>query len=162
MVRRRLSRLMASVAVVAALNWVYTWTVRWMLRRNMARLWAGDPEPLLATYADDVRFVFPGRSSWSADARGKAAVRRWLERFVKVGLRFEIHDLLVSGPPWRTTICLWFTDRLNDPNGQPVYENQGTIVATIAWGKVTAYRVYEDTQKSAEFDAYLEAHGLGA
>lgn len=152
----------AAVAAVAALDWAYAGVVRWTLRRNLARLHAGDPEPLLAGYADDVRFVFPGDSSWSADVRGKAAVRAWLERFVTVGLRFEVGDILVSGPPWATTVCILFTDHLNVGNGPPVYENRGAIVASITWGKVTAYEVHEDTQKVAAFDEYLETHGLGA
>ena len=85
-------------ALAAAFPPLYGWAVRSMLRRNLARLWAGDPEPLLAAYAEDIHFVFPGRSSWAADVHGKQAVRRWLERFVRVGLRFEVHEILVEGP----------------------------------------------------------------
>ena len=111
--------LAALAALLASLPPLYAWAVRRMLRRNLARLWAGGPEPLLANYADDVRFVFPGRSSWAADLRGKDEVRRWLERFVRVGLRFEVREILVNGPPWGTSVCLWFTDRLaaQDPRG---------------------------------------------
>ncbi|MGF1472497.1 MAG: nuclear transport factor 2 family protein [Rubrobacteraceae bacterium] len=126
-----------------------------MLRRNLAKLWAGDPEPLLATYSEDVHFVFPGRSSWAADRRGKEEVRRWLERFVRVGLRFEVREILVSGPPWNTSMCLWFIDRLPTPDGEVVYENRGTIMAKIVWGKVIYYEVNEDTQKVAELDEWL-------
>ena len=85
-------------ALAAAFPPLYGWAVRSMLRRNLARLWAGNPEPLLAAYAEDIHFVFPGRSSWAADVHGKQAVRRWLERFVRVGLRFEVHEILVEGP----------------------------------------------------------------
>ncbi len=148
----------ALVSTLAALPPLYAWAVRWMLRRNLAWLWAGDPEPLLTTYADDVRFVFPGRSSWAADLRGKDGVRRWLGRFVRVGLRFEVHEILVNGPLWDTSVCLWFTDRLAAPDGEVVYENRGTILAKIAWGKVIYYEVNEDTQKVAELDEYLASH----
>ncbi len=76
-------------ALVAALTTVfsslYAWVVRWMLRRNLGRLRVGDPRPLLATYAEDVRFVFPGRSSWAADLRDE--VERWMRRFVRAGLQ---------------------------------------------------------------------------
>jgi len=148
-------------ALAAAFPPLYGWAVRSMLRRNLARLWAGDPEPLLAAYAEDIHFVFPGRSSWAADVHGKQAVRRWLERFVRVGLRFEVHEILLDGPPWDTTACLWFTDRLASPDGQEVYENRGTIVAKIAWGKVRYYEVNEDTQKVEELDEWLSAHAAG-
>lgn len=105
------------VAALARLNWLHDRAMRWTLRRNLDRLWAGDPEPLLATYADDIRFTFPGRSSWAGEFRGKAEVARWLRRFVRVGLRFEVHEILVVGPPWAATLCLWFTDRLTDAGG---------------------------------------------
>jgi hypothetical protein len=108
-------------------------------------------------YADDVRFVFPGRSSWAADLRGKDEVERWVRRFVRVGLQLEPHKILVAGPPWDTTVCLRFTDEATASDGTIVYSNQGTIFAKIAWGKVTYYEVNEDTQKVAEFDEWLAA-----
>ena len=153
--------LVTTVAALAALNWLHAHTVRWALRRNLAHLWAGDPKPLLASYAKDVRFSFPGRSSWSGEFRSKEEVARWLARFVRVGLRFEVHEILVVGPPWGATLCVWFTDRLTDDGGL-VYENRGTIMARLSWGKIVSYEVNEDTQKVAALDGYLEAHGLGS
>ena len=38
---------------------MYKATVRWMIRRNIARLNAGDHGPALAMYADDLEFVVP-------------------------------------------------------------------------------------------------------
>ena|SRR5215211_3518646 len=155
---RSAALLAALAAALGALPALYAWAVRSMLHRNLARLWAGDPEPLLASYADDIHFVFPGRSSWAADLRGKDEVERWLRRFVRVGLRFEVHEILVAGPLWNTTVCLWLTDRLTAPAGEVVYANRGTIFAKIAWGKVTYCEVNEDTQKVAEFDEWLASH----
>lgn len=159
---RRLNPLVTVVAALAALDWLHARAVAWAIRRNLARLWAGDPAPLLATYADDVRFSFPGRSSWAGEFRGREEVAHWLGRFVRVGLRFEVHEILVGGPPWDATVCLWFTDRLAGDDGHLVYENRGTIVAKLWWGKIAAYEVHEDTQKVAALDGYLEARGLGA
>jgi len=158
MPRRSAALVMVLGAALSALPPLYAWTVRSMLRRNLGRLWAGDPGLLLASYADDVHFVFPGRSSWSADLRGRDEVERWLRRFVRVGLQFEVNEILVAGPPWDTTVCLWFTDRLTAPDGEVVYANRGTILAKIAWGEVTYYEVNEDTQKVAEFDEWLATH----
>jgi ketosteroid isomerase-like protein len=158
MPRRSAALVMVLAAALSTLPPLYAWTVRSMLRRNLGRLWAGDPTPLLASYADDVHFVFPGRSSWAADLRGRDEVERWLRRFVRVGLRFEVHEILVAGPPWNTTVCLWFTDRLTAADGEVVYANRGTILAKIAWGKVTYYEVNEDTQKVAELDEWLATH----
>jgi ketosteroid isomerase-like protein len=156
--RRSTALVMVLAAALSALPPLYAWAVRSMLRRNLRRLWAGDPRPLLATYADDVHFVFPGRSSWAADLRGRDEVERWLRRFVRVGLRFEVHEILVAGPPWNTIVCLWFTDRLTAADGEVVYANRGTILAKIAWGKVTYYEVNEDTQKVAELDEWRATH----
>ena len=148
----------ALATTLGALPTLYALAVRSMLRRNLGRLWAGDPGPLLATYADDVHFVFPGRSSWAADLRGRDEVERWLRRFLRVGLQFEVHEILVAGPPWNTTVCLWFTDRLTAPDGEVVYVNRGTIMTKIAWGKATYYEVNEDTQKDDELDEWLASH----
>ncbi len=144
--------------VFSALPALYAWVVRYMLRRNMRRLRAGDIEPLFSSYADDVRFVFPGENSWKADLRGKDEVKRWVQRFMRVGLQLEPHEILVEGPPWNTSICLRFTDHYTTPDGNVVYSNQGTIFGKIVWGKMTYYEVHEDTQKSAEFDKYLALH----
>jgi hypothetical protein len=50
----------ALATTLGALPTLYAWAVRSMLRRNLGRLWAGDPGPLLDSYADNVHFVFPG------------------------------------------------------------------------------------------------------
>src|SRR5215203_5179895 len=90
--------------------------------------------------------------------QGQGRGRAMLWRFVRVGLQVGVNEILVAGPPWDTTVCLWFTDRLTAPDGEVVYANRGTILAKIAWGKVTYYEVNEDTQKVAEFDEWLTTH----
>ena len=148
----------AAVALGGALPPLYAWAVRSLLRRNLRELRAGNPEPLFRAYADDVRFVFPGESSWTADVRGRDAVERWVRRALEAGLELEPDEILVNGPPWNTSVCLRFSDRALAPDGEVVYTNRGVIFGTIVWGKVTYYEVHEDTQKVAEFDEYLAAH----
>jgi hypothetical protein len=126
-----------------------------LLRRNLRLLNAGNMQPLFRTYGDNVAFSFPGESSWAADLRGREAVQRWVERFVDVGLKLEPREILVSGPPWNTRICLCYDDELREEDGTVAYSNRGTIVGTIAWGKLVRYEVFEDTQKVAAFDEYL-------
>lgn len=53
--------------------------------------------------ADDVRFVFPGASSFGADINGKAGLVQC--RFAAVHPTFDILDVMVSGPPWNTRMC---------------------------------------------------------
>ena len=137
---------------------LYAWAVRSMLRRTTHRLREGDFEPLFHTYANDIRFVFPGHNSWAGEFRGREEVERWVRRVYQVGLRLEPHELLVTGPPWNTTVCLRFTDRCTAPDGTIVYTNRGMIFGKIAWGKITYYEIHEDTEKVVILDEYVASH----
>jgi ketosteroid isomerase-like protein len=134
---------------------VYKWAVRWMIRRNLEALREGDPGPLLAGYADDAVLVFPGKTSWSGEHRGKPAIEAFLRRFIEAGIVGEAHDILVNGPPWRTTVCMLFLDRVVDPEGAVVYENRAIVFGRIVWGKIVYHEDFEDTQKAQAFDRYL-------
>jgi hypothetical protein len=35
-----------------------------------------------------------------------------------------VYDIVVNGPPWRTTVCVLFTDRAMGPGGEVVSENR--------------------------------------
>jgi ketosteroid isomerase-like protein len=146
----------ALVAVVfSLLPALYAWAVRSMLRRTLRRLREGDLEPLFRTYADDIRFVFPGHNSWAGEFRGREQVERWVRRVYQVGLRLEPQEILIMGPPWETTVCLRFTDRCIVADGTIVYTNRGVIFGKIAWGKITYYEVHEDTEKVVALDEYV-------
>ena len=147
--------LVATAALLALLQSLYTAAARVLLRRNIDRYRGGDPEPLLRTFANDVHFVFPGESSWRADVRGKDSAERWQRRFLATGLQLEPEAISISGPPWNTSIALKFSDHLDAPNGESVYSNEGVIFGKAVWGKVVSYTVYEDTQKLPGLDEYL-------
>jgi ketosteroid isomerase-like protein len=135
-----------------------SWLGKRMLSRNMARLRAGDYRPLLRLDADDIKFHFPGDSSWAAEIEGKDELERWLQRFVSTGLEIFPDEVVVKGPPWRMTLCVRGTDHLKGARGEIVYENRYVIWGRMAWGKLREYEVYEDTQKSAALDEYLAIH----
>ncbi len=134
---------------------LYAWAVRSLLHRNLRRLREGDFEPLFSTYADDIRFVFPGHNSWAGEFRGREEVERWVRRVYQVGLRLEPHEILVVGPPWDTTVCLRFTDRCTAKDGTIAYTNRGMVFGKIAWGKITYYEIHEDTEKVVALDEYV-------
>ncbi len=137
---------------------MYGWIVAWMIRRSVRRLNDGDIGPLLSGYADDVHFVFPGESSFAADIHAKSEIEPWLRRFVEVGLRLELEEIVVAGWfPWSLTVIVKLTDRALGPEGDTVYENKGVIFGKIAWGKIKSYELFLDTQKVAAFDDYLAA-----
>jgi len=126
-----------------------------LLRHNMERIRAGDYRPTLRMDAKDVRFRFPGDSSWSGEIHGKDELERWLQRFVNVGLQIYADEVVVKGWPWKMTVCIRGTDHLDAPSGERVYENRYVIWGHIRWGLLRDYEVYEDTQKSKTLDGYL-------
>jgi ketosteroid isomerase-like protein len=151
---------LAGAVAGVALPALYREAVRRMFRFNVRRVNTGDPRPLFRSYADDVRFTFPGASSWGGTYVGRAAVERWVTRFVETRLELHPNHIVVDGPPWATRACLRFTDRFTAPDGTVAYENDGVIFARIAWGRLKAYEVHEDTHKTTAFDAYLTDAGL--
>jgi hypothetical protein len=132
-----------------------SWLAKKLLSRNMARLRAGDYRPLLRLDAKNIRFRFPGNSSWAAELQGKDELERWLQRFVKAGIQIFPDEVVVKGPPWKTTLCVRGTDYLESPEGEIVYENRYVIWGRASWGLLKEYEVYEDTQKAAALDEYL-------
>jgi ketosteroid isomerase-like protein len=136
-----------------------SWLGRLMISRNMAKAREGDIEPSLRMDADDVRFRFPGNSSWATELEGKDELRKWLERFADAGLQIYPDEVILQGFPWRQTICVRGTDHLDAPDGRRVYENRYVIWGRISWGKLREYEVYEDTQATESLDAYLAEIG---
>jgi len=137
-----------------------SWLAKKILDHNMARLCAGDPGPLLRLDHRDIRFRFPGDSSWAADLRGKAELERWLRRFIAAGLTIRADEVVVRGWPWNTTLAVRGTDELRGPGGELVYQNRYVIWGRMAWGLLREYEVYEDTQASKDLDGYLAANGI--
>jgi ketosteroid isomerase-like protein len=136
-----------------------SWLAKKMLSRDMARLRAGDYRPQLRKVAEDVRFRFPGNSSWATELEGKEDLERWLRRFVRVGLQIFPDEVVAKGPPWKTTLTVRGTIHLKNPAGEIVWENRYVIWGRMAWGRLREYEVYEDTQKSAALDEYLAVGG---
>jgi ketosteroid isomerase-like protein len=136
---------------------MYKTAVRWMIRRNVDALARGDLGPLLASYADDAVLVFPGRSSWSGEYHGKPAIESFLRRYLQDGVVGQAHDILVNGPPWRTTLCVLFTAEAKTPTGDVVYQNRAVLFARARWGKIVYQEDFEDTHRIHEFDRYLSS-----
>jgi ketosteroid isomerase-like protein len=86
-----------------------------------------EPDIPGALDAPDVTLTFPGDNSWSGTFRGKAAVRRWLERMARIGLQTFPTEVVAVGFPWNTTICIRGYDYLRSPEGETVYENRFVI-----------------------------------
>jgi ketosteroid isomerase-like protein len=135
---------------------VLSWLAGRLLRFAMARLRAGDPRVVLALDAPDVELRFPGENSFSGVYRGKPAVRRWLERFVAIGVQIDADEVVAVGPPWSTTVCVRGRAWCND-GGRPVYDNRYVIWGRLRWGRLQRYEVYEDTGRADALDRWLAA-----
>ncbi len=133
------------------------------LRRDLRRLNEGDYEPLLAGYADDAVLRFnEGAHRWSGDHRGKPAIERFLREFTAAGLKGEIRDLWIGGPPWAMTLIARFDDRATGPDGEELYSNRVVIVARTRWGKIVEHDdFYVDTARILAFEEKLRARGVG-
>jgi hypothetical protein len=137
---------------------MYSWLARPLLRRNLAKLNAGEAGPLIRMDAPDISFRFPGESSWATEVHSAADHAAWLSRLVEVGVQIELDEVVAQGPPWRMTICVRARSFL-DVGGERRYNNRAVMWGTIRWGKLHEYEVYEDTQETARLDAYLEGSG---
>ena len=148
---------------------MYKAAVRWMIRRNIAKLNAADYGPALAMYADDVEFAFPGDNSWASEYRplergrqahvthrGKAEMERFLQRYVAAGIQMEIEDILVNGPPWNLRAAVRAHVWSPGPSGDR-YNNRAVLFVTSKWGKLRTHEDYEDTERAAAFDRLLVA-----
>jgi ketosteroid isomerase-like protein len=138
-----------------------SWLAKKVISYVMSRTRAGDIRPTLLLDAPEVTLTFPGQNSWSGVHRGKDEVGRWLRRLADVGIQTFPDEVVATGPPWRTTVCVRGHDYLRSADGETVYENRFVIWGRMAWGRLTEYEVYEDTHKANELDTYLAERSPG-
>jgi ketosteroid isomerase-like protein len=155
--------LLAGAGAAIAVRALLPRAVLLKLRADVRRLNSGDYEPLLAGYADDAVLRFnDGPHRWSGDYRGKPAIERFLREFTAAGIKGEICELWIAGPPWALTLIARFDDRATGPDGEELYANRVTIVARTRWGKIVEHEdFYEDTGRILAFDEKLRELGIG-
>jgi ketosteroid isomerase-like protein len=136
-----------------------SWLGHKLVSYVMGRSRAGDLRPTLLLDHPDVQLTFPGGNSWSGVFRGRDEVAAWLRRMVDAGVKTFPDEVVITGSPWRATICVRGHDHVDAPDGRRVYENRFVI-----WGRLSGlpprlreYEVYEDTDKPEALDAYLRA-----
>jgi ketosteroid isomerase-like protein len=126
---------------------MYRWTVARFLRFVYGKAFAGQDGLMMAATAPDVTFRFPGSSSFAATLTGREAVREWLARFMAFSPRFEIRDIVVSGPPWNMTVAVRFQDAIGSD-----YQNEGVEWLRIQWGRVRSLEVFLDTERVSSWE----------
>jgi ketosteroid isomerase-like protein len=149
---------------------MYKAAVRWMVRRNIARLNTGDYRSTLAMFAPDAVLAFPGQNSWATQFRpvergrdlfpthrGRDEIEAFLRRYTETGIQMVVDDVLVNGPPWKTRIAVRVHHWVPGPDGRDQYRNRAILFATAAWGRIHTEEDYEDTELVAAFDARSRA-----
>ena len=132
-----------------------SWLARRIIGYVMGQTRKGNIRPTLLLDHPDVTLTFPGDNSWSGTFRGRAAVEGWLRRLAEVGLQTFPEEVVATGFPWRSTVCVRGVDHHRAPTGEIVYENRFVIWGHMKWGRLVDYEVYEDTIKAGAFDAWL-------
>jgi ketosteroid isomerase-like protein len=144
---------------------MYKAAVRWMIRRSIRALNAGDYGPALAVFTDDATLTFPGDNSWSRQFReprpgraahpshrGRAEIEAFLRRYVDHGIQMQVDDILVNGPPWNTRVAVRVVDWIPTEDGPDAYANRAVLMARVRWGKIEEQEDYEDSERVAAFD----------
>jgi ketosteroid isomerase-like protein len=143
---------------------MYKTAVRALIRHGIARMNDGDPEFMLKLGHPEAELIFPGDNSWSTmfrpvekgrkafvTHRGLEECRAFADRFIAEALRYTIEDILVNGPPWNTRVAVRAVDSKPGEHGDE-YNNRFISFLEITWGRLRRWEVYEDTERSADWD----------
>jgi ketosteroid isomerase-like protein len=141
-----------------------------MIKRNIARLNAGDYRPAFAMFASDATLTFPGANTWASmfrplargrravpTHRGRAEIEAFLRRYTQQGIQMEVEDIVVNGPPWRARAAIRCHDWVSGQDGNDLYNNRAVLWVRTRWGRIVEQEDYEDTERSAAYDALMAA-----
>jgi len=130
---------------------MYRSLVRRRVRRGFRMLSTGQLDALVAQFAPDAVFSFPGEHRLAGEQRGPAAIRAWFVETRRLFPDFRVvpSTILVEGGPWRTRAASRFAVSATFPDGTP-YRNEGIQLLEIRWGRIHQDRLFEDTQAVAK------------
>lgn len=140
---------------------MYHFIVRRKLARAFRDINAGAYHSIVAQFAPEHRHRMNGDHALGGERRTLAATRAWYERLQRVlpGLRFEVHQIVVGGWPWRTMATVAWRDQFRLPDGSQG-SNQGMHAFELRWGRVTAMEVHCDTARLQAYCARIAASGV--
>jgi ketosteroid isomerase-like protein len=154
------------IVLVEEAQEMYKATVRALMRHSIKKLSSGDYSLMLKMADPNFELAFPGQNSWStmfrpqelgrqahATHRGLDEATAFADRFVAEGIQFQIEDILVNGPPWKTRIALRVHNFIPGSNGAgDEYCNRAVLFLEVRWGRLVRWEDYEDTQRVAAWD----------
>jgi hypothetical protein len=127
---------------------MYRWLVARITRWAVLNLVRGGSDLPLRLMAENIRFTFPGTSSFAADTNTSGELTAWVSRFAALRPRYEILDVLVAGPPWNTRVAVRLRDQIGDD-----YSNEGMQYLKMRWGKMVTDEVFLDTERIVAWEA---------
>lgn len=126
---------------------VYASIVRRRVRKTFDQINAGNYLAMVDGLDSPFEYVFHGNHALGGRRVTKDAMARWWERTLSLlpGAKFDVLDVIVNGPPWKTRIAV--RNRVSGPlpNGER-YENTVFQFMTLRWGKVSSVETVEDLQ----------------
>lgn len=107
---------------------------------------AGRIDAITDELAPNAVHYFVGTHALSGTRRTPEAIRAWYERLLRLlqGIHFTLHEVRVSGWPWRTQVeAIWSETNLGTDGVKTSAD--GVNLIEIRWGRVTSVRIYPDT-----------------
>jgi ketosteroid isomerase-like protein len=121
-----------------------------IVRRKIATAFAGLNSGRIEAVTDDLALnavhYFVGTHALSGTRRTPEAIRAWYERLLRLlqKINFTLHEVRVSGWPWRTQVEAIWTETNCGTDGVTT-SVEGVNLIEIRWGRVTSVRIYPDT-----------------
>ena len=121
-----------------------------IVRRKIATAFAGLSAGRIEAITDEMSpravHYFVGTHALSGTRRTPETVRAWYERLLRLlgGISFTLHEVRVSGWPWKTQVEAIWTETNNGTDGV-LTSAEGVNLIEIRWGRVTSVRIYPDT-----------------
>jgi ketosteroid isomerase-like protein len=139
---------------------MYAFLVERRLRAIFAHLGRGETAPMLDGLAPRFEYRFEGDSPIAGRRNSRASMTRWWQRLYRLfpGLRFEVREVAVVGPPWNTRIHVVLDVVVpHQPDGP--YRNIVMQFMRMRWGKIHHVHTLEDTQRCARYLDWAAAQG---
>ncbi len=140
---------------------MYRRFVRRQIRRAYRLINTGQFDNLVAQFAPEALFSFPGDHALGGELRGPDAVRAWFGEVRRLfpDFRLEPRRIIVEGGPLHTRVATWFTVSGTFPDGT-LYRNEGAQLLELRRGRVQEDRLFEDTEVVIEALDRLRALGM--
>ncbi|WP_261556367.1 nuclear transport factor 2 family protein [Frankia tisae] len=116
------------------------------VRGAFAQISAGNWQAMIDAMAPEFTYRFYGEHALSGERHTKATLALWWQRNFRLmpDPHFEVRDIVVAGPPWRTRVAT-LVEVSATVAGEVPYRNVFMQMMKMSWGRITDIRTLEDT-----------------